>query len=121
MNMQGTVKLILGKLELLSISLNAFLTSLPPYANRIVKICELPFGQVMKQTHCHSLDGILTTLSGKCFGTFHNFFNFPYNFYFPLSEKRKKKILVRDHHSFAAVLSEMGLGNIDTRVVQGFV
>ena len=91
MNMQGTVKLILGKLELLSISLNAFLTSLPPYANRIVKICELPFGQVMKQTHCHSLDGILTTLSGKCFGTFHNFFNFPYNFYFPLSEKRKKR------------------------------
>ena len=30
-------------------------------------------------------------------------------------------ILVRDHRFFASVLSEMGVGNINTRVAQGFV
>ena len=33
----------------------------------------------------------------------------------------KKKILARDHGFFAAVLSEMVVGNIDKRVALGFV
>ena len=33
----------------------------------------------------------------------------------------KETILVRDHRLFTAVLKEMGVGNNDTRVVQGFV
>ena len=35
--------------------------------------------------------------------------------------QQKKTILVRDHHFSAAVLLEMGVSNIDTRVAQGFV
>ena len=33
----------------------------------------------------------------------------------------KKTILVRDRRFFVVVLSEMGVGNIDIRVAQGFV
>ena len=35
--------------------------------------------------------------------------------------QQKKTILVRDHRFSAAVLLEMGVSNIDTRVAQGFV
>ena len=38
-----------------------------------------------------------------------------------MSEKKKKKILVWDHPFFASILSEMGVGNINRRVSQGFV
>ena len=38
-----------------------------------------------------------------------------------VSSTSKKTILVRDRRFFVVVLSEMGVGNIDIRVTQGFV